>query len=325
ARLAHADRRRDRVRPAERGGRRDCRAGPTGALPAGRRFGDVHAVGAVDDGPRTAQRDHGDLQQRRLRHPAAGTAAGWCPDRRRHNGTAGRSHARPRSAANGFCRAGHGHGGAGAARHHRRGIHRGPGRRAGHAGTPTDRCGHPVTDGVSMADDFNLQRFVDAQAPAYDTVVAELRAGAKRTHWIWFVFPQLAGLGRSTTAALVVITFLAEARAYLDHVVLGPRLRECTTLVNAIEGRSVDQIFGWPDNLKVRSSMTLFATATVDNTEFVRLLDKFYGGEQDPVTLARLGRGVHGAPRPRVRGEQHSPLKRAPRGPRGAKPGGPHS
>ena len=153
-----------------------------------------------------------------------------------------------------------------------------------------------------MADDFNLQRFVDAQAPVYDTVVAELRAGAKRTHWIWFVFPQLEGLGRSPTAARFAISSPAEARAYLDHVVLGPRLRECTPLVNAIDGRSADQIFGWPDNLKVRSSMTLFATATADNTEFVRLLDKFYGGEQDPVTLARLGRGFHGAPRPRVSG-----------------------
>jgi uncharacterized protein (DUF1810 family) len=134
-----------------------------------------------------------------------------------------------------------------------------------------------------------LQRFVDAQAPVYDAVLAELRAGAKRSHWIWFIFPQLQGLGRSPTAARFAISSLAEAQAYLDHDVLGPRLRECTRLVNAIEGSSVDEIFGWPDNLKVRSSMTLFARATNDNAEFVELLDKFYGGEEDPATVERLG------------------------------------
>jgi uncharacterized protein (DUF1810 family) len=134
-----------------------------------------------------------------------------------------------------------------------------------------------------------LQRFVDAQAPVYDAVLAELRAGAKRSHWIWFIFPQLQGLGRSPTAARFAISSLAEAQAYLDHDVLGPRLRECTRLVNAIEGSSVDEIFGWPDNLKVRSSMTLFARATDDNAEFVELLDKFYGGEEDPATVERLG------------------------------------
>ena len=134
-----------------------------------------------------------------------------------------------------------------------------------------------------------LQRFVDAQAPVYDAVLAELRAGAKRSHWIWFIFPQLQGLGRSPTAARFAISSLAEAQAYLDHDVLGPRLRECTRLVNAIEGSSVDEIFGWPDNLKVRSSMTLFARATDGNAEFVELLDKFYGGEEDPATVERLG------------------------------------
>ena len=140
----------------------------------------------------------------------------------------------------------------------------------------------------SPADTFNLQRFVDAQAPVYDAVVDELRGGAKRSHWIWFIFPQLAGLGRSPTAARFAISSLAEARAYLDHDILGSRLRECTRLVNSIEGRSVDDIFGWPDNLKVRSSMTLFARATPDNAEFLRLLEKFYGGEQDPATVALL-------------------------------------
>src|SRR6185312_9205631 len=140
------------------------------------------------------------------------------------------------------------------------------------------------------ADPFDLQRFVDAQARMYQTAVAELRAGSKRSHWIWFIFPQLQGLGRSPTAERFAISSLAEAHAYLSHSVLGPRLRECTRLVNAIDGRSVDQIFGFPDNLKVRSSMTLFAAATADNGEFVELLDKFYGGERDPATLARFDR-----------------------------------
>jgi uncharacterized protein (DUF1810 family) len=139
-----------------------------------------------------------------------------------------------------------------------------------------------------VADLFDLQRFVHAQASVYDTVVAELRAGRKRSHWIWFIFPQLAGLGRSPTAARFAISSLAEAQAYLDHHVLGPRLRDCTRVVNTIDGRPVDEIFGWPDDLKVRSSMTLFAHATDDNAEFVRLLDKFYGGEEDAATLALL-------------------------------------
>lgn len=137
--------------------------------------------------------------------------------------------------------------------------------------------------------DFNLQRFVDAQAPVYESVVDELRAGAKRSHWIWFIFPQLKGLGRSATAARFAISSLAEAHEYLNHDVLGARLRECTRLVNAIEGASADEIFGWPDNVKVRSSITLFARATDDNADFVDLLDKFYGGQEDPATVALLG------------------------------------
>ena len=138
------------------------------------------------------------------------------------------------------------------------------------------------------ADPFDLRRFVDAQDRVYDTVLAELRTGAKRSHWIWFVFPQLRGLGHSTTAQHYGISSLDEARAYLAHPVLGPRLRECTRLVAAIEGRSVDQIFGWPDNLKVRSSMTLFSHATDDNGDFRAVLDKFYAGEDDPATVELL-------------------------------------
>jgi uncharacterized protein (DUF1810 family) len=138
------------------------------------------------------------------------------------------------------------------------------------------------------ADPFDLRRFVDAQARVYDDVLAELRNGAKRSHWIWFVFPQLQGLGRSATAQRYGISSLDEARAYLAHPLLGPRLRECIGLVAAIDGRSVDEIFGWPDNLKVRSSMTLFAHATDDNSGFRAVLDKFYDGEEDPATVELL-------------------------------------
>jgi uncharacterized protein (DUF1810 family) len=134
----------------------------------------------------------------------------------------------------------------------------------------------------------DLQRYVDAQENVYETVVGELRNGRKRSHWIWFVFPQLRGLGSSPTAIHYGIASLDEARAYLAHEVLGPRLRECARLVAQIDGRSIEQIFGWPDDLKVRSSMTLFARATDDNADFLAVLEKFYGGEEDPVTVARL-------------------------------------
>lgn len=140
----------------------------------------------------------------------------------------------------------------------------------------------------SAPDPFDLQRFVDAQARVYHTVVDELRAGRKRSHWIWFIFPQISGLGRSPTAERYAISSLEEARAYLRHEVLGPRLHECTQLVNRIAGRSIREIFGSPDDLKVRSSMTLFARATEDNQDFVALLDRYYDGEEDPLTLKQL-------------------------------------
>ena len=111
-----------------------------------------------------------------------------------------------------------------------------------------------------MPDPFNLDRFVQAQDPVLAQVRAELWAGHKRTHWMWFVFPQLAGLGRSDTARYYALASLEEARAYLAHPLLGPRLIECTNLVNAVEGRSAHQIFGSPDDLKFHSSMTLFAS-----------------------------------------------------------------
>jgi uncharacterized protein (DUF1810 family) len=150
-----------------------------------------------------------------------------------------------------------------------------------------------MTVGKSLsngADQFDLQRFVDAQDRVYATVIDELRGGRKRGHWIWFVFPQLRGLGRSPTALHYGIASLGEARAYLAHDVLGPRLRECARLVAAIDDRSAEDIFGFPDDLKVRSSMTLFALATDDNADFIAVLDKFYNGEEDPVTVAQLAR-----------------------------------
>lgn len=139
-------------------------------------------------------------------------------------------------------------------------------------------------------DPFDLNRFVTAQAPVYGRVVAELRDGRKRSHWMWFVFPQLRGLGGSPTAVRYGISSLQEARAYLSHELLGPRLRECTQLVNQVQGRSAEEIFGSPDDLKLRSSMTLFALAAQDAQDFSALLDRYYGGQQDPLTLAQLQR-----------------------------------
>lgn len=140
----------------------------------------------------------------------------------------------------------------------------------------------------NSADPHGLQRFVDAQNTLYDNVISELRAGRKGTHWIWFIFPQLRGLGRSPTAQHYGIASREEAVAYLEHEVLGPRLRECTRLVLAIEDRSAGEVFGSPDDLKLRSSMTLFARCTDENADFLGVLDKFYGGEPDPATVERL-------------------------------------
>ena len=140
-----------------------------------------------------------------------------------------------------------------------------------------------------MSDPFGLQRFVDAQAPVYPRVVAELRHGQKQSHWMWFIFPQLAGLGFSPMAQRFALRSRDEAVAYLGHGVLGPRLRECTALVNAIEGRAIGEILGSPDDLKFRSSMTLFG-AVSSNPEFVDAIAKYYGGTPDHKTLALLGR-----------------------------------
>ncbi|ELZ27022.1 hypothetical protein C474_16769 [Halogeometricum pallidum JCM 14848] len=141
-----------------------------------------------------------------------------------------------------------------------------------------------------MTDDpWNLHRFVEAQEPVIDDVKAELRAGRKRTHWLWYVFPQMEGLGRSQMAQRYAISSQEEAAAYLAHPTLGPRLRECTAIVNAVEGRSANEIFGSPDDLKFRSSMTLFDAVADDSTPFGTALERYYDGEPDPKTLERLG------------------------------------
>ena len=140
-----------------------------------------------------------------------------------------------------------------------------------------------------MVDDpYNLQRFVEAQAPVFEAVLAELRSGRKESHWMWFVFPQIAGLGSSRSAQHYAISSLAEAQTYLRHLTLGPRLRECTTLAVSIDGKSAEEVFGYPDFLKFRSCMTLFSRATSDDKLFVCALDKYFDGELDPLTLQRL-------------------------------------
>jgi uncharacterized protein (DUF1810 family) len=139
-----------------------------------------------------------------------------------------------------------------------------------------------------MSDPYDLQRFVDAQNPVYDKVRAELREGRKRSHWMWFIFPQIMGLGSSPLARRFAISSLSEATAFLEHPILGPRLAECTRLVNRVEGHRIEQIFGSPDDLKFRSSMTLFAHATAENQVFVDALQKYFKGEFDPATLCRL-------------------------------------
>lgn len=145
-----------------------------------------------------------------------------------------------------------------------------------------------------VKDPDNLRRFVEAQQPVYDSVVAELRAGHKTGHWIWFIFPQLRGLGSSRKADDYGIASLAEARSYLAHPVLGPRLRECCGLLTAVADRSIEAIVGWPDCLKVRSCVTLFIAACEsgeDEAVFQAVLDKYYDGQPDETTLKMLTRG----------------------------------
>lgn len=137
-------------------------------------------------------------------------------------------------------------------------------------------------------DPYHLQRFVVAQGEVYETVISELRNGHKRSHWMWFVFPQLDGLGFSSTAKFYAIQSLEEAKAYLQHNVLGQNLLECVHTVLAAEGRSVHDIFGTPDDLKLKSCMTLFEFVDGPESVFGKVLDKFYAGERDDKTLQLL-------------------------------------
>lgn len=141
---------------------------------------------------------------------------------------------------------------------------------------------------MSNGDPYDLQRFIDAQSRWVERACKELREGRKQSHWMWFIFPQLKGLGYSAMANLYGITSRKEAEAYLVHSLLGTRLRHCTALVTAIEGRSIEQVFEAPDDLKFRSSMTLFAAVDSESGIFSNALKKYFGGNPDPLTVERL-------------------------------------
>lgn len=140
-----------------------------------------------------------------------------------------------------------------------------------------------------MSDPYDLARFVQAQQHDYEHALSEIASGRKRTHWMWYIFPQLDGLASSATAKRYAIKGVEEARAYLEHPVLGPRLLECAAAVVALEGRSAIEIFGYPDDLKLRSSATLFAALLPSGSVFDRLLAKYYAGVRDDQTLQLLG------------------------------------
>jgi uncharacterized protein (DUF1810 family) len=142
---------------------------------------------------------------------------------------------------------------------------------------------------MAIPDPFDLQRFVAAQADIYQEALGEIRDGRKRTHWMWFIFPQLAGLGMSPTSQHYGITGLREAAAYLSHSLLGPRLIECSEAVTLVAGRSARDIFGSPDDMKLRSSATLFSRVTDANPVFRRILEQYFDGQLDPRTIALLG------------------------------------
>ena len=147
----------------------------------------------------------------------------------------------------------------------------------------TDRA-----DSTGGSDPFQLSRFVKAQDQIYDRALAELKSGRKRSHWMWFVFPQIEGLGFSATTQYYSIKSLEEARQYLEHPVLGKRLRECTETILALEGLSASSIFGYPDDLKLKSSMTLFASVAEGHSVFMRVLEKYHQGNKDERTVAIL-------------------------------------
>ncbi len=142
---------------------------------------------------------------------------------------------------------------------------------------------------INPTDPFDLDRFIQAQKPVYETVLTELQSGQKRTHWMWFIFPQIAGLGRSPMAQRYAIKSLDEAKAFLEHPVLSSRLTECTQTVLDLENRSVSAIFGYPDDLKFHSCITLFAQVTATDSVFNLTLKKYFMNQQDTQTLERLG------------------------------------
>ena len=146
-----------------------------------------------------------------------------------------------------------------------------------------------VTNDSRSDEIHNLSRFLDAQEDVYDRALAEIRSGRKRSHWMWYIFPQIEGLGFSSTSRLYAIKSIAEAKAYLGHPVLGPRLIECTEAVLGVEGRSAYDIFGSPDEMKLRSCATLFACVSPEGSVFHRLLDKYFQGTGDEKTLRLLG------------------------------------
>jgi uncharacterized protein (DUF1810 family) len=145
------------------------------------------------------------------------------------------------------------------------------------------------SDARGTDDPYNLSRFLQAQADDYEQALAEIRSGRKRTHWMWYVFPQIDGLAFSSTSKFYSIKSIEEARAYLAHPILGPRLQECAEAILGVEGRSATEIFGSPDDLKLRSCATLFAWVAPAGSVFDRLLAKYYGSNRDGKTLQRLG------------------------------------
>jgi uncharacterized protein (DUF1810 family) len=147
---------------------------------------------------------------------------------------------------------------------------------------------HDLRSQHSSDGPFHLERFVVAQERVYSHVLSELRAGKKVSHWMWFIFPQIRGLGRSPISIEYAISSREEARAYLQHPLLGPRLKECTQLVLQVEGRSAFEIFNEPDDMKFRSCMTLFTQVSHDDDSFQRALDKYFNGQPDQLTLNRL-------------------------------------
>jgi uncharacterized protein (DUF1810 family) len=145
------------------------------------------------------------------------------------------------------------------------------------------------TDSSGLDDPYHLTRFVRAQRDGFQQSLGEIKSGKKCTHWMWYIFPQIDGLAFSATSKHYAIKSIEEAKAYLDHPVLGPRLRECAEAVLHVEGRSATEIFGSPDDMKLRSCATLFACVSPPGSVFERLLDKYYRGERDQKTLQLLG------------------------------------